>query len=39
MHKTHYNLYEKLASSLIFDNRKMLKTDFMPKYNLKAIYS
>lgn len=34
-----HGCYEKLASSLIFDNRKMLKTGFEPKYNLKAIYS
>jgi nucleoside-diphosphate-sugar epimerase len=34
-----YGCYEKLASSLIFDNKKMLNTGFEPKYNVKAIYS
>jgi len=30
--------YEKLASSLIFDNTKMLKTGFKPKHNLETVY-
>ncbi len=30
--------YEKLASSLIFDNTKMLKTGFKPKHNMETVY-
>jgi len=30
--------YEKLASSLIFDNTKMVKTGFKPKHNLETVY-
>jgi len=34
-----HGCYEKLASSLIFDNRKMLKTGFEPKYSLESIFT
>ena len=30
--------YDKLASDLIFDNRRMLKTGFRPRHSLKTIY-
>ena len=31
--------YEKLASSLVFDNSKMLKTGFIPRHTLHTIFS
>ena len=31
--------YEKLASSLVFDNTKMLKTGFKPVHTLETIFS
>jgi len=33
-----HGCYEKLASSLIFDNNKMLEKGFMPKHDLKTIF-
>lgn len=31
--------YEKLASDLIFDNKKMLETGFMPNHSLESVFS
>jgi len=30
--------YNKLASDLVFDNRKMMKTGFKPRHNLYTIF-
>ena len=34
-----HSCYEKLASSLVFDNTKMLKTGFKPNHTLETIFS
>jgi hypothetical protein len=33
-----HSCYEKLASSLVFDNEKMLRTGFRPMHSLKTIF-
>ena len=33
-----YGCHEKLASSLIFDNKRMLEKGFKPEHNLKTIF-
>jgi len=33
-----YSSYDKLAGSLIFDNKKMLETGFNPKYDLESVF-
>jgi len=33
-----YSCYDKLASSLVFDNEKMLKTGFKPRHSLQTIF-
>ncbi|MCK5097988.1 MAG: NAD-dependent epimerase/dehydratase family protein, partial [Desulfobacteraceae bacterium] len=33
-----YSCYDKLAGSLIFDNKKMLETGFNPKYDLESVF-
>ncbi|MBU2063937.1 MAG: hypothetical protein KKF93_06040, partial [Candidatus Omnitrophica bacterium] len=30
--------YDKLASDLIFDNQKMIKTRFQPKHSLSTVF-
>ena len=34
-----HSCYEKVASSLVFDNTRMLQTGFKPKHNLKTIFN
>ena len=33
-----YSCYDKLASSLVYDNEKMLKTGFKPRHDLETIF-
>ncbi|MDQ7837046.1 MAG: NAD-dependent epimerase/dehydratase family protein [Thermodesulfobacteriota bacterium] len=33
-----YSCYDKLASSLVFDNERMLKTGFRPRHSLQTIF-
>jgi len=33
-----HSCYDKLAQSLVFDNKRMLGTGFKPKYNLESIF-
>ena len=33
-----YSCYDKLASDLLFDNGRMLKTGFRPRYFLETIF-
>lgn len=33
-----YSCYDKLAYSLVFDNKRMLATGFKPKHNLKSVF-
>lgn len=33
-----HSCYDKLAYSLVFDNKKMLDTGFKPKHNLKSVF-
>ena len=34
-----HSCYDKLASSLVFDNEKMLKTGFKPRHSLQTIFA
>ena len=36
--KWFHSCYEKLASSLVFDNEKMLKRGFKPRHSLETIF-
>lgn len=36
--KWFYSCYDKLASSLVFDNEKMLKTGFRPRHSFETIF-
>lgn len=33
-----YSCYDKLASDLVFDNRKMMETGFKPKHSLETVF-
>jgi len=33
-----YSCYDKLAYSLVFDNKRMLETGFRPKHNLESVF-
>jgi hypothetical protein len=37
--KWFHSCYEKLASNLVFDNKKMLNTGFVNRHSLQTIFS